>query len=105
MNFDRLARKSNSMYFPISELMEKSSKSTLYLERLKELCVETYKATNNGLAPVFFLCRTHFIGIYMYIHIAYATRTRYHFLGGYKFNTIKYRKLSLRYELSSKYLE
>ncbi len=33
-------------------LMEKSLKSTAYLDRLRQLCVETYKATN-GLAPVF----------------------------------------------------
>ncbi len=32
--------------------MEKSSKSILYLERLRQLCVETYKAIN-GLTPVY----------------------------------------------------
>ncbi len=33
-------------------LMEKSLKSTSYLDRLRQLCVKTYKATN-GLAPMF----------------------------------------------------
>ena len=50
-------------------LMEKSSKSTLYLERLRQLCVETYKAWPR------FMCRTYFKGKCMYIHIAYETQT------------------------------
>ncbi len=33
-------------------LMEKSSKSTLYLERLRQFCVDMYKAIN-GLAAIY----------------------------------------------------
>ncbi len=86
-------------------LMEKSSfwrshgevmeKSTFYLEKLRQLHVETYKATN-GLAPVYvwdiFQRKIH-------VH-SYSLRDT-NTLSLCKFNTIKYGKLSLRYEASN----
>ena len=74
-------------------LMEKSSKSALHLERLRQLCVESYKATN-GLAPVYvsdiFQRKIH----------SYSLRDT-NTLSLYKFNTIKYGNLSLRYEAAN----
>ena len=76
-------------------LMEKSSKSALYLERLRQLCVVTYKATN-GLAPAYVSDI-----FYRKIHIhSYSLRDK-NTLSLCKFNTIKYGKLSLRYEAAN----
>ena len=77
-------------------LMEvKSSKSTLYLERLRQLCVETYKATN-GLAPVYV---SDIFQRKIHVH-SYSLRDT-NTLSLPKFNTIKYGKLSLRYEATN----
>ena len=75
-------------------LMEQSPKFTIYLDRLRQLCVGTFEATNE-LTPIFasdiFQTKTH-------VH-SYNLRDT-NTLSLYKYTT-KYRQLSLRYEAAN----
>ena len=76
-----------------SVLMEKPSKSRVYLDRLRQLCVETYN-TANILTPI---SVSHISPPKIHIQLR-DTNTLSLYKFNTKFNTIKYGKLSLGYE-------